>query len=159
MIDDFFRLKQDIWSNSCLPTAVRAILLWYGDTISQDTVAEWCEEGPLGCSLSIATQGLRDHDLIVTELSANAEGEISLLVSDPDDPVPVLLTIQTPFSPAGLDHAVVVVGIERVVVDGQTEEYVFFMDPSTGEIEREPCHRFWRMWDDAGRRAFVIDRP
>ena len=68
MIADFHPLQQPSGSNSCLPTVVRAVLLWNGEQATADEVSEWCGEEAKGCVLDWAVDGLRDAGFDVEEL-------------------------------------------------------------------------------------------
>src|SRR5579872_692484 len=140
MVKDFVCLRQQPGSKSCLPTAVRAILLYYGYNVFETEVPAWCDERTDGCWLDLAMQGLRDYDFDVRELlgtTEDIEGQIKSLVNDREDPLPVLVTLRDLFAVRADDHAVVVVGVDPISAVGPPRELVFFMDPITGQIEQD----------------------
>ncbi len=99
MIENFLPLRQAPGSNSCLPTCVRAVLLWLHYPATLDEVSEWCHEGILGCLWTEALDGLTDAGFIVDELRERtyAWERLRERVDDPDDPQPVIVTVQMPF--------------------------------------------------------------
>ena len=158
---DFRPLRQPPSRNSCLPTVVRAVLHWHGVQASPDEVSEWCQEESKGCLLDLAIDGLREAGFEVEELTAPTEAEmISLLreaVTSEDDYQPVIVTLQNPALGTTLDHAVVVIHIGQGQ-DLDISNTVEYMDPLTGEIEKDSTGMFWSYWYYAGQRAFIL-RP
>ena len=155
MLKDFEPFKQERGTN-CFPTAVRAVLRWYGYDISPDEASAWCLEDPLGCPIEMGIAELSEH-LDLSLLGEEAENEIKSRVNDPDEPSPVIVTIRSPLAPPRTLHAVVVIGVGSVLIEGNEDERVFFMDPISGQIEQDGCVSFWQKWDFAGRTALVID--
>jgi len=149
-------LRQPPDSYSCLPTAVRAVLLSLNVDASQEEVSEWCQEGPDGCWFDAAVEGLRMAGLDVQELTAADEEQIRELVASETDPLPVIVTLKDPFAAGTMDHAVVVVNVWEEVNSGVATETVEFLDPLTGRIERDASRRFWQEWIFAGRRNLVV---
>jgi hypothetical protein len=94
MVEGFDPQQQRPGSNSCLPTAVTAILRYYGREVTQNQVSNWCQEGPDGCVIDLAMDGLRAQDCDVIELTDDPEAEIRQYVNDAADPTPVLVTIK-----------------------------------------------------------------
>jgi hypothetical protein len=80
VIQPFPLLRQPPDSNSCLPTAVRAVLLWYGEDVTQDEVSGWCQEDSKGCGLDLAIDGLREAGFDIDELIAPTEAEAQALL-------------------------------------------------------------------------------
>ncbi len=158
MIENFPQLRQATGSNSCLPTAVRAVLRWQGQVPSQEDVSEWCQEGILGCLWTDALDGLADAGFTVDEIRERTEADawerLREIVDYPDDPQPVIVTLQMPFRDFNGDHAVVVIGI---ISDGNHgSESVTYMDPLSGGLERVTKREFVDYWNMADSRAFVI---
>ena len=100
MITNFPLLQQPPGSNSCLSTAIRAVLLWFGERVTAAEVSEWCAEDPNGCVLDLAIDGLRDAGFDIQGLIAPTDEEAQELlratVTDADDPKPVVVTLQNP---------------------------------------------------------------
>ena len=138
MITNFPLLQQSPGSNGCLPTAVRAVLLWAGERVTAAEVSEWCGEDSNGCLLDLAVDGLRIAGIDVQELTAPTEAEaLELLrttIMDEDNPLPVVITLLNPFLAVPLDHAVVLVGVEQTFTLTGEYETVTFMDPLTGRL-------------------------
>ena len=154
MIKDFPLLRQPPGSKSCLPTAVRAILLWHSESVTQSEVSAWCGENERGCWLDVAMEGLRFEGFDIDDLTRSGESAVCAIVTDEDDPQPVLVTIRN--SIAGqMDHAVILLGIET---DANGVEVTFYLDPLTGAVERDENGEFWLNWQFADERAFVL-RP
>ncbi len=160
MITNFPLLQQRPGSNRCLSTAVRVVLLWSGEQVTADEVSEWCAEDTYGRVLDLAIGGLRDAGFDVQELTAPTEEEAQELlrasVMDEEEPHPVIVTLRNQLSPARLDHAVVLVGVEQIFTLTGERETVTFMDPVTGRLEQDTTGTFWRQWEFAGRRAYII---
>lgn len=91
----------------------------------------------------------------VEDFTAEEMETIRETVNDADEPTPVIVTLQDPVLALTMDHAVVLLGMER---DATGSENVTVMDPLTGSIETHSFARFWTYWDFAGQCAFVI-RP
>lgn len=158
MITSFPQLKQPTGSQSCLPTVVRAVLLWYGlpaQDVSQADVSNWCQEGPRGCWIDTSIEGLREHGFDVEELIEEADQQIRETVLDAEDAQPVIVTIKLPGPSFYSDHAVVILGIEN---RGGEEEHVVYMDPLTGQTETMRSVNFFAYWELAGGRALLV-RP
>jgi hypothetical protein len=155
MISPFPLLQQAPGSNSCFPTAVRAVLLWHGYDESPEAISRLCQETRLGCDLERAIPALRE-EFDVEELRADAE-TLRAIINDANDPEPVIVTLK-PSVQSPMDHAVVLIGTEQRQGVLGIQEVVAFMDPLTGKIEEDTTGNFWIFWDFAGRRAFVI-RP
>ena len=156
MVEGFEPLQQRPGSMSCLPTVVTAILHYLKIEVTAEEISELCEEGPDGCVIDIAMDD--DHvgnsgDYDVRRLTGDIEEELRQLVNDPNDPLPVLVTIKPLFSTEALDHAVAVIGITSEADDA---EVVHFMDPLTGTIESLVYVEFMRQWDFAGQIAYLI---
>ena len=152
MVEGFEPIQQPPGSNSCLPTSVTAILRHLGRHVSVSQVSAWCKEGPDGCVLDLALDGLRSHNCDVSELTHDVESKLRSYVDDQDEPLPVLVTVKAPFS-AAMDHAVVVLGIRD---DDHGVEIAYYMDPLSGRNETMSVDRFFQYWDYAGGLAFVI---
>lgn len=154
MVEEFVPLRQPPGSKQCLPTAIAAILQYHGRYVTIDEVSDWCKEGPSGCVIAIWVPELIDHDCIVEELNRDPEDELRSHVNDPNDPLPILVMVKTPFSP-DMDHAIVILGIDN---NDEEEEIVTYMDPLTGQNETMLAAEFLMYWDFAGSLAFLI-RP
>jgi len=152
MVEEFEPEQQRPGSNSCLPTAIRAILRYYGRDVTQSQISNWCQEGPDGCVIDLAMDGLCAQDWDVIEPTDGPETEIRQYVNDENEPTPVLVTIKPAFSDV-TDHAVAVLGVGKG--DSGNEE-VTFMDPLTGRIEALNAELFFLQMDNAGQLAFVI---
>src|SRR5690349_5557608 len=125
MIEAFPLLQQPLGSNSCFPTAVRAVLLWHGVEISPQTISDLCGEGVLGCDLETAIPSLRE-EYDVEEL----RGDIQALretISNEDDPQPAIVILKYS-ADSLLDHAVVLLGIQLQRDEIRSYEVVEFMD-------------------------------
>lgn len=155
MIESFPLLKQIPGSRSCLPTVVRAALLWQGVQASQAEVSAWCGETADGCWIDLAMEGLRAEGFDVEDLTGDEEG-VRACLTDADDPQPVIVTRKIPADPLPVDHAVVLIGIEEREDEQGNREVIQFMDPLTGDIEEDRDGIFWVHWDCAGQRAMVI---
>ncbi len=139
-------LRQPAGSNSCLPTAVRAVLLGRGLVVSSHEVSVWCRETDRGCWFDAAIEGLREADLDVEDLTGAAASQIAALVSDPDNPQPVIVTI----APEALGSGLVVLlptesstwADHAVVLTSAGDESVRFMDPLVGCLEEARSTRF-----------------
>jgi hypothetical protein len=162
VIANFPTLRQPLGSNSCLPTAVCAILRWLDTDVTLDEVSEWCSEDPEGCILDIAIAGLSDAGIEMEELNAPTDAErealVRLTVTDEENAQPILVTLQNPLLMTTGDHAVVLLGIRSVQVESNSYEIVEYMDPLSGEIKQDITGIFWEYWAFAGQRAFII-RP
>jgi hypothetical protein len=156
MIEDFVVLQQRIGSKSCVPTAIRSILQYRGVHVSQDQVSVWCGESRDGCWIDLAMDGLRQADIDVRELTNATIDDLFEVVNHQDDPQPILVTIQDPFSDSYVDHAVVVVEVTKHAA-GATYENVAYMDPLTGSVVLEEASTFLQQWEFANNRAFVIE--
>jgi len=152
MVEGFIPLQQRPGSNSCLPTAITAILRYYGHDVTQSQISDWCREGPEGCVIDLAIEGLREEDCEVTELTEDPENEMREHVNDAEDPTPVLVTIKPAFSEI-MDHAVVVLGLDN---EESEDARVTLMDPLSGHIATMKAALFFLQWDNAGQLAFVI---
>ena len=75
MVEHFPNLRQSPGSNACFPTCARAVLLWYGEQVTQDDVSEWCQETSEGCILDLALASLRDEGFDLEELTGRAREE------------------------------------------------------------------------------------
>ncbi|HZP84938.1 MAG TPA: hypothetical protein VFB21_25095 [Chthonomonadaceae bacterium] len=137
---------------------MRAVLLWYGEQVTQEEVSEWCRETPGGCWLDEAMESLRLEGFDVEELIDDAEERIRAAIADSEEPQPVIVTLKVPLLNAPRDHAVVLVGIRQQAEENGQSEIVEFMDPLTGQIEQDATGMLWQYWDFAGRRAFIL-RP
>ena len=149
-------LRQPPGSNSCLPTAVRAVLLYYELDVSGEEASLWCRETPDGCWLDDALDGLRDAGFDIEDLTGVTTEEMRLRVTAEPDPQPVIVTVKDPFVPSGYDHAVVVTNVGRPSPEDMPLASVEFMDPLTGRLEQDESGAFWDRWDFAGGRAFAI---
>ncbi len=160
MIVDFPLLQQPPGSNSCLPSVVRAVLLWYGRQITSEEVAELCLERSGGCVLDRALENLGQAGFDVEELQASedmsAAETLLAVVMDEDDPQPVIVTLINALVTVEMDHAVVITSIIRQ--QGSERYTTMYMDPLSGRIETETTGMFWIWWEYAGQRAFTI-RP
>lgn len=75
---------------------------------------------------------------------AEAQDLLRAAVTDEEDAQPVIATLLNLFLSTTQDHAVVVLNIRQ---GQETErEVVEYMDPLTGEIERDSSGRFWQYW-------------
>jgi len=177
---------QPFGSSSCVPTCVYAVLRAFeadetaenGDTereddeddeaeqARRDEVSELCEETELGCDLDTVITGLKqggyDADWFPSR-GKSLPDALKLLrdsVMDPDDPQPVIVSLQTDIRSAD-DHAVVV---RRFLGNRNNttglEPMVELMDPdhSRGGIRKLSLQEFGRQWNFAGQRAFTV-RP
>ena len=153
MIENFPLLRQPPSSNACLPTVVRAVLLWHGERLTLGQAAEWCGQIEDGCWVDAALESLRFEGFDVEELRRDADDAVRAFVQDPDDPQPVIMTLQNKVD-SRTDHAVALLGIEAQ----GSGETVFYFDPLTGRIEQDATGEFWINWEFAGSRAFVL-RP
>lgn len=91
----FQPLRQPPGSNSCLPTAVRAVLLWHGENVSSENVSRWCREDVDGCVLFLALQGLQDEGFDIVEVrDENALREVFI----EEEPERVVILIMLLFS-------------------------------------------------------------
>src|SRR5437868_3756271 len=121
MIRNFRPLRQPPGSNSCLPTAVRAVLLWHGEQASPEEVSEWCREERKGSILDLALDGLREAGFDVEELIAPTETEAQNLlrttITDDEDAQPVIALLANPAVSEQEDHAVVVTNIRHIRTD------------------------------------------
>lgn len=151
-------LRQPPGSNSCLPTAVLAVLLRYELDVSVEEVSLWCRETPDGCWLDDAMDGLREAGLDVEDLSGTSVEEIRSRVAAEADPQPVIVTLKDPFVPSGYDHAVVITDVSESPDGDDTIAGVDFMDPLIGRMEQDESGAFWDRWDFGGNRAFAV-RP
>jgi hypothetical protein len=162
MIADFPLLQQPPGSNSCFSTSVRAVLLWWGEQVSQREAQEWCREGRRGCILDLAIDGLREAGFDVEELTAPTEEEareiLCTTITDEDNPQPVIVTLANPLVSLDGDHAVVVINIRQAEAGSGTREIIEYMDPLTGNIEQDISGLFWQFWLLGQLRAVVI-RP
>ena len=152
MIQDFPLLRQP-GDKSCLPTAVRAVLLWHGQSVTRSQISAWCGEDSNGCWIDSALEGLRFEGFDIEEISRNKEAVI-LIVNDADDPHPIIMLTQNLIA-VNINHAVVLLGIETGIDGG---EIAFYLDPLTGAVEQDTAEEFWMNWTFAGERAFVL-RP
>ncbi len=155
MIESFPRLQQPLGSNSCLPTAIRAVLIWYGveDSELLDSISEICGESELGCDFDTALAGLRVEFEIV-DLSQSEE-EIRALVSGTGDPQPVIVNLRNQSEIGPPYHAVVLIAIEYEGEDPKSNEIVTFLDPITGQLDKANSF-FWVAWSRADFRAFTV---
>jgi hypothetical protein len=137
-------------------------LLWYGEQVTHEEILEWCQETHEGCILDLALDGLRDVGFDIEELNAPTEEEaqelLRMMVTDEDDPQPVIVTLRDPRWPSRTDHAVVVTNIRQVESGSETREVVEYMDPLTGNIEQDVSGLFWQFWLLGQLRAIII-RP
>lgn len=148
MLERFPELKQR-GPDDCLPTAVRAVLLHYGQEVSADDVSRWCEESHRDCWFDTALHGLADYyDL--DDLTMRGEEAVRALVTDPERPGPVIVMLQDPNHPGPLDHAVVLIGIQCEPRERETAEVVRYMDPWYGSIEEDDSGAFWQHWNFNG---------
>lgn len=157
MIESFMPLRQSPGSNSCLPTCVRAVLLWLNYPVTLDEVSEWCYEDALGCDWSESLNGLTDVGFEVEELREGTGQwrRLQELVSDTNDPQPVIVTLQEPFRDFNGDHAVVVVEVTTPTEENPAG-LVIFMDPLGGTFQHDTIDHFLACWSQADERAFTI---
>ncbi len=159
MIENFLPLRQPPGSNSCLPTCVHAVLRWHGSPATLDEASEWCHEDALGCDWSKSLDGLikADSGFEVEELREGAGQwqRLQELVSDINDPQPVIVTLQEPFRDFNGDHAVVVVEVTTPTEENPAG-LVIFMDPLGGTFQYDTIDHFLACWSHADERAFTI---
>lgn len=152
MVENFPLLQQKLGSYSCLPTCITAILQYFNLMVTVEEVSGWCNEDSDGCVIDVAMQGLRDQDCDIIKLTNDPENEIRQYVNDPNDPMPILVTIMPAFS-SDMDHAVVVLGLKSVE---NKDEIVTLMDPLCGCIRIMDADLFFLQWDNAGQIAYLI---
>jgi hypothetical protein len=127
------------------------VLRYLGVPAGRAEIGAWCGQTTRGCVLDLAIDGLRDAGFDVDELTRGADEEVASMVTDADDPLPAIVTLQDPRSTLAMDHAVVVTDVRTGFVE--------VMDPALGSIRRVEPGLFWSQWESAGARAFVIHRP
>lgn len=148
----FYPWQQPLGSQSCVPTCVRAVLAWHGQTASQDQVSEWCREESDGCNLFLTLQSLGEEGFDAVEVQ---DEDVLLEMFAGEDPEPVIAMIRTPSMMPDSDHAVIIHAIQQQ--DG-VAQVVDYMDPSDGANHQDTSGLLLRWWADNGSRAFIV-RP
>ena len=145
MIEEYECLRQPPGSNSCLPTVVRAIVLFLGYSITQEDASEYCGETEDGCFWPEALDGLRREGYSVVELSSEEE-----IVEKISDGIPVVVTIvpDNRLRGTGLNHAVVILEINTDIA---------YHDPASGTLRHMNTHEFWQAWNLAGGNAATLE--
>lgn len=160
MEQPFKPLQQPLGSNSCLSTCVCAVLRHHEVSVTLAEAREWCGEDIDGCVYFSAIAGLEEAGFEVIEV--RDETSLLTLFEEPkqqglEDLEPVIVFLQNPELPQiqNMDHAVVMLALNRSAFEEDTVEY---MDPLYGEIQRMPWDFFFQCWQHDGFYGFIL-RP
>ncbi len=127
---------------SCLPTCVRAILQWQGDTYSAREISEWCRENASGCAFDDSIEGLIEAGFEVEVIpESDPLTMLEALRRHVQEGTPVVVTLQVEARTEG-NHAVVTVG--------STPNTFTVMDPLLGTFTDWPTDRFLLAWAYTG---------
>jgi hypothetical protein len=141
----------------CLTTAALAVLSLSKRTVTRTEVAEWCGQNGQGCFLEFAIDGLRQAGFDVEDLTGETPATIRETVTDPDNPLPVIVTLLDPDWISDADHAVVITDVRHELRYGILVEVVEYMDPWFGAYRMDATGQFWWHWNFGGSHAFAID--
>ena len=113
---------------TCLPTCVRAALLFLGRSIPQEEAEDACGTGSRGTVVDVALDGLAGAGM---DAELRQFASIDDLLGELSDGQPVIALIR---HPSGSLHAVVVCDV--------TDDTVTIMDPGKGAYEGVPRQQF-----------------
>ncbi len=145
MIENYECLQQPLGSNSCLPTIIRAILLFWEEEITQEEASEWCGETEDGCFWPEAIDSLRREGYRIEELVDRDQ-----IIENVENEYPVAVNIvpDNRLIGTGLSHAVVILNID---------DEISYHDPASGDVRTKNALEFWQAWDFAGGNAFILE--
>lgn len=150
--------------NGCLPTAVRAVLLWVKceespddceeHLVSQSEIAKICRQDKtvFGCDWDIALPALKDAYSV--DILSGDDAAIRDIVLNRQDPQPVIVIIGDRSSTTST-HAVAILDITTNLQRDNAEVIVFY-DPDRGTIREMNGIDFWPAWSLGGELAFTI---
>lgn len=147
----FLPLQQSLGSQSCVPTCVRAMLLWHGQETSPEQISEWCQENADGCNVFLAMQSLGELGFDVAQVQDEDE---LLAMFALEDPEPVIIMVRPAFMALSSDHALVIYAIEQQ----ESTQIIHYMDPLDGASHEDATGLLLNLWNINGSRAFIV-RP
>ena len=152
--------------SGCLPTAVRAALLWAlcaeapddctPNLVSHNEIADLCHENEtvFGCDWDVATAELGSV-YNVEDLTGDIEN-IRAALLDGHEPQPVIVIVGDRSGSTTGTHAIVLLDIRVDLSSGETEESIVFYDPSDGALRELHEGAFWSAWSLGGEYAMII---
>ena len=159
-----FLLKQSTPSG-CLPTTVRAVLLWTlceespddcaESLVSQREITLLChqDETVFGCDWDIALSELA-QTYNVEDLTGN-EDEIRGVFQNAQEAQPVIVILGDSSGSTTGTHAVAILNVAANAQEDGGETIVFY-DPESGDIREMSGRDFWSAWSLGGEYAFTI---
>ncbi len=131
---------------TCLPACVRAVLAYWGQSLSDAEAAALCRTFLRGTLLDVAVRGLADAGIDADLRQFDSTDELAELL---DEGRPVIVILR---HPAGGLHAVVVCDVDASVVT--------IMDPAVADYRTLPLSRFEDLWCRVHNEGLIVgSRP